>query len=383
MTMPRTIVISYALIGGLTAVSAYVPPPSAAPPPSAGAPTTITAPTAGTTPAAGVTPAPNVDFVSTTAVTARFVDHKPQATFLVKSDYSAEVTLHFELTMSDYQGAEQTWTAEPPSIEMAARAIRPITLKFTPSQDLEPGIDPHLPTTGYLTMSATEVEPKPQDNFKNGNAPPHPVTVRVREVAIPQRVPPAADFWIAIVGATGALMVLIATLGLAHRSQLAATDPAPLWTQESWSSNLAVGTGVMSSLLAVTALPAQTHYLNRSTYTTLSALFAIMVALAPLVYGLLRNHAKASKVQSLAIFGAAAAITVWATLGQLSTAILPMLELSGANVISSWPARIAVGIFAGVGLLVVVYAVKALYSYAPAPGAPAPPPGHMASVTLL
>ena len=126
-----------------------------------------------------------------------------------------------------------------------------------------------------------------------------------------------------------------------------------------------------------------THYASKTSYTTLSVLYGALVTLAPALFGLLKVGAPTpvdadavarAAAHTVRMFALAAAVTVWATVGQLGTAALLVLELAAARVLSGVSAYTAVGLFATAAALVAVHAIRALIS-GPAPATRPATPG--------
>jgi hypothetical protein len=188
-------------------------------------------------------------------------------------------------------------------------------------------------------------------------------TIKVREVVVPQVQPSFAEHQITIAGLGAGLFVLIFGLWMAIGAVAnVAIKGTPKWTPQSWSTNLAIGGALLTGLLAIGGLPAQGYYANKTSYTALSTFFAALVALAPAVYGLLRVG-PVSEATAVRLYSFAAAVTVWATVGQLGTAALVSLELGKARVLSGTAATAAAVLFAAIAVLVVLYALRAVYVY--------------------
>ena len=97
--------------------------------------------------------------------------------------------------------------------------------------------------------------------------------------------------------------------------------------QQSWGSNVTIGAGLLAGCLTLFAFPIRPRLMDQSSYSALQALFAVIVTLAPLVYGLIRRDVQAN-VNNLAIvdsqgyvvmFLLAGGLVLWGALGQLAT----------------------------------------------------------------
>jgi hypothetical protein len=260
--------------------------------------------------------------------------------------------------------------------ETLQSAVTPVTLRMAPAPPFHVSRDDRLPARGVVIMTATPA----------GSSAAAP-TIRSRDLVMPQIQPSAAERSITRAGLAAAAIVLVFGLVVSFNAKgNPALAGAPEWTPQSWSTNLAIGGALLTMVLGIAALPAQTHYAARTAYATLSTFFATLVALAPAVYGLLKVGAP-SPPGALRLFAFAAAVTVWATVGQLGVTALLFLELGMARVISWTSARAAALLFAAVAFLVFVYALRAVNAYktggGPALTGPVPPPGQPPRWPLL
>lgn len=352
-TFPRSVWLSIAALGAILGLQTFMPDglparPPAAPPAAAGA--------------------PNVDFVSSSPIEITIVDgDSARTTILVRndSDRDAEATLQPSLLDRRAQGFPSI-TASPFPITKRSVQTVPVTIPLVPpASHWWP--DSRLPARGILILQASLTDANAMGS----------VSLRSRDLLVTQKQPSPAEVLVTGVGLVPAVLLALYGMFVSNRSNLH-PSAEPLWSPQSWSTNLAIGGALVTSLVGVTALPSQTHYAARTTYTTLSAFFAALVVLAPAVYGLLKVDNAPSRQAALRMFAFAAAITVWGTIGQLLTAALLFLELSDARLVSALAAGAAAMVTAVVALLVAVYSVRAINTYllpaGQAPGALPPPP---------
>jgi hypothetical protein len=345
---PRSIWLLFAALAGLLGLQALVPNLARrdTPPPAAAAVA--------------------VDFVGSSTIELSHVNATDaSATVLVRNDSGRDADVKFEGTLLDRLGRPLgTFT----QTETLKSVVTPVTLRLAPSSAFNTSRDDRLPARGVVVMTAAP-------GGATGVAP----AIKSRDLVLLQIQPSAAERSIARVGLVAAAIVLafglVVSFGAKANPRL---EGVPEWTPQSWSTNLAIGGALLTMVLGIAALPAQTHYAARAAYATLSTFFATLVALAPAVYGLLKVGAP-SPPGALRLFALAAAVTVWATIGQLGITGLLFLELGMARVISWTSARAAAFLFATVALLVFVYALRAVHAYrtggGPAPAGPPPPPG--------
>lgn len=160
---------------------------------------------------------------------------------------------------------------------------------------------------------------------------------------------------------------LVGWVFLASRQMSGWSGPSgatvPGWTPRSWSSNLAIGGALFSSILALAALPERTCLVTRAGYSVLDVTYSAFIALAPAVYGLLKADSAPTPKSAVRLFALAAAITAWGTLGQLLTTAALFLELERAGVIG-WPSALAADLLlVGVVAVVMAYTVRCVGGY--------------------
>ena len=147
----------------------------------------------------------------------------------------------------------------------------------------------------------------------------------------------------------------------------------PTWSfQQSWGSNVTIGAGVLGAILTVAAFPAHPHLMQKNTYNTLQGLFAAIIALAPLVYGLLRRDVKVTGANSpvveaqgyVIMFLFAGGLVLWGAFGQLATMAALIDEFIAG---SALPTLIGVALeylTAALFVLLLVYGLKSMYGTA-------------------
>jgi hypothetical protein len=327
--------LAYAALAVLTAGNALVPAFGAAPPPS-------TPTTAG----------PSVDFTTAAAVeisrkrtscTDKANAHLNcvEAIVFVRNDDNAPVDVALEAVVMDHSGAitNRSMLTKGAAAGQRVQAFKvelPVESRFW---------DSRLPARGSLMLIAT------RDNA---------TTVRYRDLVITQVQPSATELVIAVIAFVPAACLFGWTW--TRRAAVAPPADAPPWTPRSWSSNLAIGGALLTAVLGIAALPNHTHYMARSSYTVLNAVFAALVALAPAVYDLLKTSERATPSGAMRLFGVAACITLWATLGQIVTAAFLFLELAASRVVTFTTVVMLLIVLAGVSIALVVYAFRAVAS---------------------
>jgi hypothetical protein len=301
-------------------------------------------------PPAATSPALVIDFGGTGAIEMARVNDKREAyaSVLVRNDSKSEGVATLQVTAVDRDGVVVTSTEK--DIALKGGTVTRVTVRVPGG--FNQAYDRRLPARGVAVLSVLE----------KGKADATPA-IKAREVIIRQVDPSAAERLVTMVGLVAGVIVLLVGLGVALQQE--ATTPSrlkgePKWTAQSWSSNLALGGALLTPILTIAGLPAVTHYASKTSYTTLSVFYGALVALAPAVFGLLKGRDPKQRdiVRMLAL---ASAVTVWATVGQLGTAALLVLELAAARVLSGLSAYAAVGLFAAIAVLVAVHAIRVFF----------------------
>jgi hypothetical protein len=344
---PRAVWLSYLALAALIAGNAVVPMLATAPPPPGA-----------TTPA----PGPPVEFVPSSAIEVASYDQGDAwLTVFVRNDAKEWVTAGFDATLQDVRGRRLEDVTVTGGGKIRPHRVNALKVKISLVSKLDSSWDQRLPARGFLMLTAT-----------GGGA--DGESVRMRDITLLQVQPALYERVVTLIGLVPSALLVIVGLLLKTDPGVVIAVAAPVWTPRSWNSNLAVGGALLSALLAITALPAQTHYMARSSYTVLTAVFAALVLLAPVVYGLLKADGNVSASSAMKMFAFCAAVTLWATLGQLGLTAILFYELMAARLISSTTGRTSAAIVAVVGLLAAIYAFRAVWSYTKPAAAGVPPP---------
>jgi hypothetical protein len=358
--LPRHIWMLLGVLGGLIGLQALVPQLA----------------TRSVTPPAPPSSSVAVDFVDTSPIElSRLNATSASGTTLVRNDSGQYADVQLETTLVDRSGNE-LGSASQQHVLIPYRATA-VTITVSPTdRNFDLQRDSRLPAHGTVVLNAKA--------HKSADA---PVTVKSRDVILLQVQPSNAELLITLAGVFGAILIILYGLAVSGRSLANPANGTPGWTPQSWGTNLAIGGALLAALLSIAALPAQTHYAARTSYAALSAFFAALVTLAPAVYGLLNVGGTRTPARALRLYALAAAITVWATIGQLGLSGLVFAELSIARVISQPAGYAAATLCAVIAVLVLAYAVRAVGSFVtPRPLAnddPMAPPAASRSWTLL
>lgn len=371
------LVFGVRVTAGVPGASPPTPPPSASPSPSP-------------SPSA-VAPRPvTFDATGTLQLDRRADSRTWTATVFLKNEMECRQTVVLSLSLVKPDGqpiASRLSLGDPVRSDAApassastvvdARSATPVRLGigFADKEDA-------TASRGYIGISSTVAGP-PQDapaavatacseaaerDTKNGTT-----GVAFREIALLPARPSAGEAAIvrlpvliaAAIVIVGALAGSIAGKGV---KWMAARMRSAEW-EESWCSNIALGTGLLNFLVGATVLPAQTRHLPHGSYELLAALFAALATLAPAVYGAIRvakevgaDGAQQTEDQGFAlVFVLASVLTLWGAIGQLFTADAALRELEAGSVLAASAVHVLQYLVWGVGAVIGLYA---LYSVA-------------------
>jgi uncharacterized protein YhhL (DUF1145 family) len=277
---------------------------------------------------------------------------------LIRSDEAKDVSARLEAALLDRSG--QVLGSWEHKANLKPHRATPVNLTITPSTIFAKRRDSRLPAQGVIVLTSKLAEASDADYG----------SPRSRELLVVQVQPSSAEIIVTFIGVVAAVLLALYGVIVSGRATSNPSDDLPRWSPQSWSTNLAIGGAVLTTVLGITALPAQTHYAARSTYSTFSAFFTALVALAPAIYGLLNVGGPHPPGRTIRLFAIAAAVTVWATIGQLGLAALLFLELGLVNVVSPPAAYAAAALSVLIALLVFVYAARAVAAAANPPATP-------------
>ncbi|MGE5113372.1 MAG: hypothetical protein ACM3JB_21105 [Acidobacteriaceae bacterium] len=302
-----------------------------------------------------------VDFQDAQPLSMTFHDNsKFYVSFFVRNDEDFSVTLSFDAVLQDNQ--KKVLNSSPKILSDATvpqNRLRSITIEIdTEKYD--------VPLSGYLEMTAS--------GGPENRKPPHLYRALKIPPALPSNIATRLFGWtlyIAIAAVVTSIIVLAAKDGLGQR-----LGP-PSWNfSDSWGTNITVAGAVLSTLLSFSALPEQTHYLNKIAYLCLSLIFSALITIAPSIYALIRTPVNVQgsdtpQYQGYVVpFAIASGVTLWGALGQLGTVALLFGELVAskeiANTILCW----LIVLLGVVAVLLVIYAVRMITGIPKQHGAP-------------
>ena len=189
------------------------------------------------------------------------------------------------------------------------------------------------PLGGFVRFTVTPAEKVESDAGKDAKALPRVSEPGVAFVPFSISDPPASDcaatltFLIPL--ALAAVVVLITTVRLKKQNiDLKDRMGNSTWSfGQSWGANVAIAGALLGAIFTATIFPDHAHFMSKNSYAMLQALFAAIIALAPLVYALIRddvvanlNGVVSTNSQGYVImFLIAGGLVLWAAIGQVTT----------------------------------------------------------------
>jgi hypothetical protein len=216
-----------------------------------------------------------------------------------------------------------------------------------------------LPLSGHLEMTAKAADRSAVYRFKVLKVPP----------GLPSNTATSL-FTVSLISSLvmiAASLIWLKSTGIKFSQRMG----PPSWNfGDSWGTNITVGGALLTTLLGFSALPEQTHYLNKTAYLCLSLIFAALITIAPSIYALLRTPVTVAgssvpQYQGYVFsFTLASGVTVWGALGQLATVALLFEELANANEISRSMLLSLIVILCLVGVLLLAYGCRTVVDIA-------------------
>lgn len=141
---------------------------------------------------------------------------------------------------------------------------------------------------------------------------------------------------------------------------------------QSWGANIAIAGALLGAVLTATIFPDHPHLINRNSYTMLQALFAAIIALAPLVYALIRynvtaisNGVVSTDTQGYVImFLISGALVLWGAIGQVAILGMLLLELIKSRTLPAGVGSPLLTLAALLGFFLIIYGLRSLYQTA-------------------
>jgi hypothetical protein len=337
------------------------------------------------------------------AINFKFKDGKCGAYVLISSTSGLVQDVDTQLVLRDRQGAplssahivapapHQTFTMQP--YETAVQFIQ-IEFAQAPQADRHAGMpagqghgsasptlagNTLLPATGLLRFLATphynaataKCKPKPADNPCQGR--PNPGFLDQALVITEPPLPSATrvGYIVGVDLLVSVVVVAITCISLSRKKiSLLRRMGGATWTfGQSWGANVTIGAGLLGTFLTLVAFPEHPQILDKGSYTLLQALFAALIALAPLVYGLFRRDVQAN-INGVAttdsqgyvmMFLFAGGLVLWAALGQLTSLGVLIREFVLGEGLAPFTGNILEALVLILWLLLVVYALHSLY----------------------
>jgi hypothetical protein len=236
-----------------------------------------------------------------------------------------------------------------------------------------------LPVSGTLTVAADgesreSESPKPPPGKKAAVVPCVVVAKQnTRPLVLSAPSNEAYSTW--IVCASGAVALLFCCLGIAvfRRGLRLAMGGAQWDFTSSWATHVTVGGGILAIVFAASLLPDYPHFMTKQAYMAINLLFSVLIILAPAVYNLTCSpssrdpNGNVSYQGIVLFFLGAAAVTMWAVIGQLLTIEFLFTEFVVRSYVALPSVVLFTAVLAFVGLALVTFCWKNIKVYAPPP----------------
>ncbi len=176
-------------------------------------------------------------------------------------------------------------------------------------------------------------------------------------------------FFASIIAAGLVILIDAAALTKSHISLLDRMGSSTWSFQQSWGANVTLGAGLLGAFLTMFAFPDHPQVMDKNSYIALQVMFATIVGLAPLVYGLIRNDIQANANGVAAVdpqgyvimFLLAGGLVLCGGIGQLTTTGVLIEEfVLGARLQRSVGVALEI-IVALLCALLIVYGLRSLY----------------------
>jgi hypothetical protein len=129
----------------------------------------------------------------------------------------------------------------------------------------------------------------------------------------------------------------------------------------SWGANVAIGTGLLAMLTGGAVLSQDQYSSNSTTYVVLGSLFAALVPLGAVLYGLIQPQVPTNGTTEpqgfVSVYLLSSGIVLWGAFGQLLLIGMLLREFELARVLSPIPTDLLILITKGLIVVLMVYAV--------------------------
>jgi hypothetical protein len=212
-----------------------------------------------------------------------------------------------------------------------------------------------LPATGFLKISLIP---------KQGNT-----TSAEQGIVIPEPPTPGLAGEVFAGSLVMAVLIVLITLARFKFDPRILLGPManPVWVQQSWGTNVTIAAGLLGILLRLSLFPEHPSFMASTSYNLLLSLFAVIVGLAPLMYGLIRRDgqdaatAGATAQGHILTFIIAGGIILWGALGQALTLSLMIAEFIHGNTIDELAGDVVEGLSWVIVGVLVAYGLRSLY----------------------
>jgi hypothetical protein len=266
-------------------------------------------------------------------------------TVVVRNDGTAVSTVSFAAV----GGAGKSITVTSDSASIAADTAKPFALTFNPT-------DASAEFDGVLVVTAPNTAPG-----------------TVALTLGPAKGAPGWLYLVIFLPLVGGLLLITFRWGTFHAANRRCrlrdrVGPANWDFSKSWGSNLTVIGALLGTILSAGALPDETAT-AKETYAGLNLLFGVLIVVAPLLYTATQTPNVVHRTKTLKepqyegyvlSFLIASAVTLWATIGELTTVVLLFREIQTGRSLPDAAVALMAVLAVVAGALLVYYAYRTL-----------------------
>lgn len=234
-----------------------------------------------------------------------------------------------------------------------------------------------LPLSGTLTVAAdgeSREAPK-QPNNKAAAAVPCVVAAKqiTRSLLLSAPSNETYSTWIVCASASVAFIFCCIAIAVFWRGLRLPMGGAQWDFTSSWATHVTVGGGILAIIFAASLLPDYPHFLTKQAYMTINLLFSVLIILAPAVYNLTCTPSSPDANGTVCYKGivlfflGAAAVTMWAVIGQLLTIGFLFREFVVRSYVALPSIVVFFAVLTFVGLSLLTFCWRNIKAYAPPP----------------
>ncbi len=234
-----------------------------------------------------------------------------------------------------------------------------------------------LPASGWLRLLATPKNPNAvpavAKDSKSNQEPADPgylyLSIVINEPKL-EGLSVVKGVFFASLSIAGLIVVITAIILLIKKISLFRPMGGASWSfEQSWGANVTIGAAILTTFLTTLAFPVHPHVMEKTSYSLLQIMFTALIALAPLVYGLIRKSVAVNSNGVVAVdtrgyvvmFLLAGGLVLWGAFGQVFTLGVLIEEFILSGNLARSLGRATQGLAIILALLLIVYGLQSLY----------------------